>query len=243
MKKQGEENMPYEKLNAYLRWIAGILVGITVLLAVITGLQIRISMQVTAVSGLIESTARDTKETIENSFEKQTTRLSEEHADMVLNMALKEKQLEETVTMNTNRIMRNIDNTSSQVSQTNSRVAQTEQHYANLLAEQQKKTLESLYDENALIDKMNEAKSLFTAARHKSAHDIFVVITEEQPGNQEAWFFRYYSLFLINRSDREQYRHIKAGFSLLERNGYSREEMGEVLRYIAIEENGVPADE
>jgi hypothetical protein len=236
------ENMSYERLNVYLRRITGLLAGIVVLLAVITGLQIRISIQAAAVSRIVEMAARDAKKAMEDSFEKQTTRLSEEHADIVLNMALKGERLEETMAVSTGRIMGNINNTANQVSQTNSRIARTEQHYAGLLAEQQKKTLESLYDENMLIDKMNEAESLFAAGRYKSAYDIFVVLTEEQPGNQEAWFFRYYSLFLINKSDREQYRHIKAGFSLLERNGYIREEMGETLRYIAIEENGVLTD-
>jgi hypothetical protein len=124
------------------------------------------------------------------------------------------------------------------ISDTRSRVEQTRKVYADFLEEQKKKTLESLYTEEALNGLAREAKKLFDAGNYKQAHQRFVIITEEQPENQEAWFYRFYSLFLINKGDRQQYRGIRNGFELLERNGYTRPEMRETLRYISAEERG-----
>ena len=121
-----------------------------------------------------------------------------------------------------------------------SRLIRTERVYADLLEEQKKKTLDALYGEEELLERMRRAGELFGMGKYKQAHDLYVDISEAQPENREVRFYRYYALFLLNKNDRNQYRLIREGFMQLERSGYMRDEIGEVLSYIAAEETPVP---
>jgi hypothetical protein len=121
-----------------------------------------------------------------------------------------------------------------------SRLIRTERVYADLLEEQKKKTLDTLYGEEELLERTRRAGELFRAGKYKQARELYAGISEAQPENQEARFYRYYALFLLNKSDRNQYRLIREGFMQLERSGYMRDEIGETLAYIAAEEPPAP---
>jgi hypothetical protein len=122
---------------------------------------------------------------------------------------------------------------------TNIRIRGIDEVYSGLLAEQQKRTLESLYAEPALIEKEKEAAGFFRAGNYKSASEAYAVIEQARPENMGAQFYRLYSLFLSNKMDRGNYGKIKEGFQALERNGYHRTEIQDVLEYISTEEGGL----
>jgi tetratricopeptide (TPR) repeat protein len=137
--------------------------------------------------------------------------------------------LKEAVAAGTGRIVRSID-------AADRHVGRVERVYADLLEEQKKKTLESLYNEEGLLARIGEAEALFREGKYRQAHELYLSAAESQPENQELIFYRYYALFLLNKNDRSQYRSIREGMTGLERTGYSRPEIGEVLSYIAGEE-------
>lgn len=119
---------------------------------------------------------------------------------------------------------------------TNSRLNRIERVYAALLDEQKKKTLKDLYDEPFVIDRYENAQKLFNEKKYRQAYDEFSFVSNEQPENPDALFFKYYSLFLVNRGDQSQYRAIKNSFLQLQKRGYSRAEIQEVLDFISNEE-------
>jgi hypothetical protein len=125
------------------------------------------------------------------------------------------------------------------ISGTNNRIQRINTVYANLLAEQKKKTLDSLYLETELADKAVEAANLFKAGDYIKANALYTLIAKEQPENTSMRFYQLYTLFLINKVDRENYPLIKHGFSILEKNGYTRPEIKAVLDFINLEESGV----
>ncbi|MDR2184327.1 MAG: hypothetical protein LBO80_01465 [Treponema sp.] len=155
-------------------------------------------------------------------FAEQDRRLSEEAA------ALKELggRIERTVSAGTG--------------QTLSRIIRTERVYADLLEEQKKKTLDALYGEEELLERNRRAGEFFRTGKYKQAQELYAAISEAQPENPEARFYRYYALFLLNKNDRNQYRLIREGLMQLERSGYMRDEISEVLSYIAAEETASP---
>lgn len=116
--------------------------------------------------------------------------------------------------------------------------ARTEETYRELLAEQQKKTLDSLYNEEALLAQKKKAEELYYAGQFRRAHDEYEKLWKEEPWNEDLQFYRYYTLFLMNKGDRGQYRVIREGFGNLEKLGYARAEMAEALEYMAGEEQG-----
>ena len=122
------------------------------------------------------------------------------------------------------------------ITATDSRIQRIDTVYSNLLAEQRKRTLDSLYAQSALADKAAEAAGLFSRGRYAQANALYAVIAAEQPENAEARFYQHYSLFLANRLERGNYRQIKEGLELLQRGGYSRPEIGQTLEYIRLEE-------
>ncbi len=143
--------------------------------------------------------------------------------------------------------------TGRRISDTNSRIQRLERiytevleeqrdiqrKYADLLAEQKKKTLESLYSDVQITDRMTQGLELIKQEKYHQASELFSIVSTEQPWNNEARFYELYSLFLSNKYDRSQYRKIKEGFALLNRNGYNRSEMTEVLEIINTEEKGI----
>ncbi|MDL2228710.1 hypothetical protein LJC14_00495 [Treponema sp. OttesenSCG-928-L16] len=141
------------------------------------------------------------------------------------------ESLRDALGIGTNRTVR-------QIGETNTRIEQLEKVYAELLAEQQKKTLDSLYAESTVIAMEHEAAEFFKQEQYGRAYDLYLTVSEEQPENSDARFYMYYSLFLINRHKRDNYRTVRNGFSLLKQAGYTRNEMDEVLAYIQAEEDG-----
>ena len=126
---------------------------------------------------------------------------------------------------------------SGKIDNTNRRIVILNEVYEGILKEQEKMRVESLFSDMDLQDKMAEAAGLMREGKINQAYALYELIATEQPGNQEARFYMYYSLFLKNRSDREEYSRIKNGFAVLEREGYIRGEMAEVLSYIEDEES------
>jgi hypothetical protein len=126
---------------------------------------------------------------------------------------------------------------------TNSRIQRIDTVYSGLLAEQKKRTLDSIYTEASLSEKEQEAALLFRAGNYVSAGSEYALIAQARPENIDARFYHLYCLFLGNKMDRNNYQQIKDGLQSLERNGYIRAEMREILEYIAIEEGGLSGKE
>jgi uncharacterized protein YoxC len=208
-----------------------ILAGLALSVLILLGLVCYIIRQNNRLSGQLDTQIQGLETDLAERFEKQAAFIAQERMFIMADIDMKKDQLEQTVNSGVARTIRSIFDV-------NYRVQQVEQIYADLLEEQQKKTLESLYDEEVLIQKSDEAAALFAKGQYRSANALYVVITEEQPENQDAWFYRWYSLFLSNKNDRAQYRQIREGLTLLERNGYTRPELLEVLVYITLEESG-----
>jgi hypothetical protein len=181
---------------------------------------------------LIRENHGEMRELVEEESRQLREQLTREREELSAELAAAKSSLEESVEALSSRTQRGI-------SDTRSRVEQTRKVYAGLLEEQKKKTLEDLYDEQTILAQMSEAKRLFEERKYRQAHGLYVILTGHLPENQEMWFHRYYSLFLLNRSDRQQYRQIREGLTLLERQGYTRPEIREILMFIETEENGI----
>ena len=123
-------------------------------------------------------------------------------------------------------------------SSTNGRIQRINAVYSGILAEMEKKTLESLYTEVVLVDMEKEAQTLFRDKNYAQAYSRYAVLSDAQPENTEARFYSLYSLFMVNRMDSGNYPKIKDGLLALEKNGYIRAEIKETLEYIDLEENG-----
>jgi len=130
--------------------------------------------------------------------------------------------------------------TKDRIQETNSRIHQIDAVYSGLLAEQQKRTLDSLYTEGGLAEMERQAAALFREGKYSTASAQYAVIAQARPENSEARFFHLYSLFLSNRLDRGNYRQIREGLQTLERNGYHRPEIRDVLDFIEAEDGGPP---
>ena len=104
-----------------------------------------------------------------------------------------------------------------------------------LLEAQKRKTLESLYVEDVLAKEREEATEAFAKGRYLTAQKLYGEISTAHPEDQEARFYQYYSLFLSNKLNRDNYRNVREAMTLLERQGYTRSELTETLEYIAQE--------
>ena len=125
------------------------------------------------------------------------------------------------------------------IDKTDSNITNLNIVYENILNEGKKRRIESLYTDKYLAEKMREAIYLFKAGKINQAYTIYEIVSTEQPENQEARFYMYYTLFLKNKYDRAEYPKIKNGFNMLEKEGYIRKEMAEVLSYIEEEEKSI----
>jgi len=108
--------------------------------------------------------------------------------------------------------------------------------YASLLAEMEKRTLDSIYSEVVLKDMEKEAQAHFSQGRFAQANALYSTIASSQPENKEAQFYYLYSMFLNNRMYRGNYRQIKEGLLALERGGFYRREVREIINFIESEE-------
>jgi len=119
--------------------------------------------------------------------------------------------------------------------------------YSNLLTQLEKSSTESqpdrLYTQSVLIDLEKEAMALFNDGKYARSLLLYETISEVQPENAQARFYYLYSLFLNNKFDRTNYTLIKEGLQILERHGYLRAEITEVLEYIRLEESGFEAED
>jgi len=129
--------------------------------------------------------------------------------------------------------------TGRRITMTDEGIRRIDTVYAGILAELEKRTLDSLYTEVVLVDMEREADVLFTEGKYAQASAMYAALAEAQPENTEARFSFLYSLFLSNKMDRSNYGQIKEGFLILERNGYQRREIGETLEFIEMEERGM----
>jgi len=122
---------------------------------------------------------------------------------------------------------------------TGRRIQEINAVYSGILAEMEKRTLDSLYNETILMETEQEAEKLFFEGKYAQASVKYAVVAEAQPENRQARFYYLYSMFLSNKLDRSNYRRIKEGLQALERNGYLRTEIRETLRFIETEERGL----
>ncbi|MCL1812615.1 MAG: hypothetical protein FWG29_03745 [Treponema sp.] len=105
----------------------------------------------------------------------------------------------------------------------------------DLLDAQKRRTLESFYREDVLTAGRKEAAAAFSAGRYVTANLLYREIAAAHQNDQEARFFQYYALFLNNKMDRDNYPIIKDAMILLEKQGYTRKELTETLKFIANE--------
>jgi hypothetical protein len=142
----------------------------------------------------------------------------------------------------------------------NSQLSRSEKVYSKLLAEYQKKVIDNLYDENTplimtrerdviytsvqfrlydenmLLDMAKEAEAMFNKGQYRQAYERYVMVSDIQTENLEARFYRYYSLFLLNKNDRNRYREIRSALLQLDRNGFNHPELFRILKYLDTEE-------
>jgi hypothetical protein len=129
-------------------------------------------------------------------------------------------------------IVTTTEETIAGISGTRRQITQLDNVYSDILEAQEKKSLEALYSEDAMTEKIEEAEKAFSEEKYLSANRLYTELSEFYSDNNDMRFYRYYSLFLSNKADRNNYRQIKEAFQLLERNGYTRNEIGEVFEYI-----------
>ena len=183
----------------------------------LTALERMVQEQFAGQTGLLLDSERKTAETLLSALDTEVTEMTAE--------------IDRLITAGTAA-------TRNRINQTNNRIQEIHTVYSNLLAEQQKQTLDSVYTQQALIEKEQEAARLFREGKYAMANVQYAAIAQAQPENTEARFYQLYSLFMNNKLDRGNYRLIKEGLQALERNGYHRAEIKETLDFIASEEGG-----
>jgi hypothetical protein len=118
---------------------------------------------------------------------------------------------------------------------TRRQVSRLDATYGDLLEAQKRRTLEGLYVEDTLAEQRVEAGRAFESGRYMTASRLWGEIARAHQEDQEARFYQYYAFFLYNRQDRNNYRAIEEAFILLEKQGYTRQELVETLAFIAAE--------
>jgi hypothetical protein len=117
----------------------------------------------------------------------------------------------------------------NRINQANTRIPETHTVYSSLPAGQQKRTLDDLYAQQAILEREREAARLFREGKYTMTSAQYAAVVRAQPENMEARFYELYSLFLSNKLDRGNYRQIKEGLQTLERYGFYRVETREIL--------------
>ncbi|MDR2181292.1 MAG: hypothetical protein LBN92_01275 [Treponema sp.] len=156
--------------------------------------------------------------------------------DLVERVETNSERLESGIKTLEENLGRDIDEASESllggITETRSDIARLNAVYGGLLAAQKRRTLDSLYGEDFVPLKMREAYSAFRAGRYLEAGALYAEVSEAQRDNREARFYRYYALFLANKSDRNNYRAVADAFTALEQSGYNRREISETLSFI-----------
>ncbi|MDR2965820.1 MAG: hypothetical protein LBU88_08600 [Treponema sp.] len=151
----------------------------------------------------------------------------EQHTALILTV------FEQELTTTKNELEQDI---SDRFARTDNQIRRINTIYSRILAEQQKRTLDSMYSESGLIEIERNAARLFLEGKYADSSSQYLIVSNEQPENLNARFYYLYALFLNNKMDRGNYRQIREGFRLLERNGFYRTEMRSVLEHIDMEE-------
>jgi tetratricopeptide (TPR) repeat protein len=125
--------------------------------------------------------------------------------------------------------------TADSISALSQQLSRLDRTYSDLLAAQKRRTLESLYDEDALAALQREGAAAFRQGRYLEAYRLYGQVLDAHADNSEARFYRFYALFLTNKAERNNYSAIQEAFRLLERSGYTRREMQDTLGYIEAE--------
>ena len=129
-----------------------------------------------------------------------------------------------------------LDRAIGNILNTDNHINQIETIYGILLEEQKKKTLVNLYNEEAILAHLKNADKFFKDEKYGLAYNEYAIVAGEQTENLEVQFYKFYSLFLKNKEDQNQYRIVKNGLIWLRQRGYDRMEITEVLEYISAEE-------
>ncbi|MCL2880324.1 MAG: hypothetical protein FWF29_08780 [Treponema sp.] len=178
--------------------------------------------------------------TVAESFTRQTEQLFENES-AVMDRIINEIDMEISA-METNLASKITNSTQTAMMQfrdTNNRIQALDAIYSGLLAEQKKRTLDSIYTEAALAEIEQAADRLFRTGNYARASVEYEAVARQRPKNTDARFYSLYSLFLSNKLDRSKYRQITEGLETLQRNGYQRVEINEVLDFITLEKNAL----
>jgi hypothetical protein len=132
--------------------------------------------------------------------------------------------------------------TADSISTLSQQLSRLERTYRDLLAAQRRRTLESLYDETTVAATQREGAAAFRQGRYLEAYRLYGQVLDAHADNSEARFYRFYALFLNNKTERNNYSAIQEAFQLLERSGYTRREIQDTLGYIEAELNPPPVD-
>jgi hypothetical protein len=137
-----------------------------------------------------------------------------------------------TIASSSGETLRTIAGSSSETMQT---IRILDGSYQDMLDAQRRRTLESYYNEGTLVEERRAAATAFAEGRYVTANRLYAAIAAAHKDDQEAMFYQHYSLFLINKMDRDNYGQIQNAMSILERQGYMRRELAETLQFIAEE--------
>lgn len=107
--------------------------------------------------------------------------------------------------------------------------------YSDLLAEQKKKTLDSVYTDAEVNAKYREALELIDKKKYFQANELLNFVVKEQADNLDARFYRVFSLFNMNTVDRNQYPSIQKELGILRQRGYDNPDIERILTFIQSE--------
>lgn len=119
-------------------------------------------------------------------------------------------------------------------SQYNSTV-EMENHYRNLLFEQQQKTVTTAEYDASLQGKRQNAFILMERELFVQAHKLFSEVALINPEDYECRFYSIYTLFYSNPLDSRHYNRILQEISILQKNEYRNDNMQKIIDFIAVE--------
>ncbi len=110
--------------------------------------------------------------------------------------------------------------------------------FTAILDEQKKQHISTVSEDRVLAEKGERAKQLFEEKEYIKAAVLWDEIVILQPDNREARFYALYARYIHNPADSSLYEKIIREFTLLEKNGYTRKEMEDILETVRMETSG-----
>ena len=110
--------------------------------------------------------------------------------------------------------------------------------FTALLDEQKKQHISTVVADTVLAKKEEQAKRLFEEQEYIQAANLWDEIVAVQSDNFDARFYAQYARYLYNPMDSSLYTKIVQEFTLLQKNGYMRQEMDDVLQTLRMETTG-----